>query len=189
MRRRMDFFASLGCCVSDHALEYVMYSPASDAQIERIFADRLAGKLPDRADCDRFYTAFMLFVGEEYSRRGWVMAAALRRQARQQYRYVRASGSGYRLRLREQLRAVGAAGGLFERAGAGRPSAKNDPLQFEHQRQRRHRFRHRLLPEFRRCGENPARLSMVVQRLHSGHHRADGLVGESQAICRALLVC
>ena len=73
MRRRMDFFASLGCCVSDHALEYVMYSPASDAQIERIFADRLAGKLPDRADCDRFYTAFMLFVGEEYSRRGWVM--------------------------------------------------------------------------------------------------------------------
>ena len=25
MRRRMDFFASLGCCVSDHALEYVMY--------------------------------------------------------------------------------------------------------------------------------------------------------------------
>lgn len=73
MRRRMDFFASLGCCVSDHALEYVMYSPASDAQIERIFADRLAGKIPDRADCDRFYTAFMLFAGAEYSRRGWVM--------------------------------------------------------------------------------------------------------------------
>lgn len=73
MRRRMDFFASLGCCVSDHALEYVMYSPASDAQIERIFADRLDGKIPDRADCDRFYTAFMLFAGAEYSRRGWVM--------------------------------------------------------------------------------------------------------------------
>ena len=39
---RMDFFASMGCSVSDHALEYVMYAPASDAEIEAIFAKRLS---------------------------------------------------------------------------------------------------------------------------------------------------
>ncbi|MBO5228702.1 MAG: glucuronate isomerase, partial [Lachnospiraceae bacterium] len=40
---RMEFFASMGCCVSDHALNYVMYVPASDEAIEAIFAKRLAG--------------------------------------------------------------------------------------------------------------------------------------------------
>ena len=40
---RMAFFASMGCSVSDHALEYVMYAPASDEEIEEIFTKRLAG--------------------------------------------------------------------------------------------------------------------------------------------------
>lgn len=30
LSNRMDFFASMGCNVSDHALEYVMYAPASE---------------------------------------------------------------------------------------------------------------------------------------------------------------
>ena len=30
LAKRMDFFASMGCSVSDHALEYVMYVPASE---------------------------------------------------------------------------------------------------------------------------------------------------------------
>ena len=34
----MDFFASMGCCVSDHGLEYAMYAPAADQEIEAIFA-------------------------------------------------------------------------------------------------------------------------------------------------------
>ncbi len=73
MRRRMDFFASLGCRVSDHALQYVMCSPSSDAEIEEIFARRLEGNIPDEQDADKFHTAFMLFAGREYSRRRWVM--------------------------------------------------------------------------------------------------------------------
>ena len=73
MVRRMDYFESLGCCVSDHGLQYVTYSPAPDYEIERIFAKRLAGRIPDRDDIEKFQTAFMLFVGHEYSARGWVM--------------------------------------------------------------------------------------------------------------------
>ena len=70
---RMDFFASMGCSVSDHALEYVMYAPASDKELEEIFAKRLSGGTVSREEELKFKTAFMLFVGREYAKRNWVM--------------------------------------------------------------------------------------------------------------------
>ena len=70
---RMDFFASIGCCVSDHALEYVMYAPASEEEIEKIFAGRLNGGSVSREDEMKFKTAFMTAVGKEYHKRNWVM--------------------------------------------------------------------------------------------------------------------
>ena len=73
LRNRMDFFASMGCSVSDHALEYVMYAPASDDEIEAIFAKRLSGEGVTREEELKFKTAFMLFVGTEYTKRNWVM--------------------------------------------------------------------------------------------------------------------
>lgn len=73
LRVRMDFFAANGCLVSDHALEYVMYAPACDAQIETIFSKRLQGQIPAKEEELQFKTAFMLFVGEEYHKRNWAM--------------------------------------------------------------------------------------------------------------------
>ena len=70
---RMDFFASMGCSVSDHALEYVMYAPASEGEIEAIFARRLAGNEVTREEELKFKTAFMIFVGNQYAERNWVM--------------------------------------------------------------------------------------------------------------------
>ncbi len=70
---RMDFFASKGCSVSDHGLEYVMYAPASDDEVEAIFAKRLAGTIITREEELKYKTAFMVFVGKEYAKRGWVM--------------------------------------------------------------------------------------------------------------------
>lgn len=73
LSKRMDFFASHGCKLSDHALNYVMYAPAPDAEIDRIFKDRLNGKIPCDSEEAKFKTAFMLFVAKEYKRRGWAM--------------------------------------------------------------------------------------------------------------------
>jgi glucuronate isomerase len=73
LSNRMDFFASMGCSVSDHALEYVMYAPATDAEIEAIFAKRLSGSAVSREEELQFKTAFMLFVGSEYNKRDWAM--------------------------------------------------------------------------------------------------------------------
>lgn len=73
LSKRMDFFASHGCKLSDHGLNFVMYSPASDSETERIFSERLAGKIPNETDEIKFKTEFMLFAAREYHRRGWVM--------------------------------------------------------------------------------------------------------------------
>ena len=70
---RMDFFAAAGCRVSDHALEYVMYAPASREEVEGIFLRRLAGGSVTRDEELKFKTAFLLFAGREYARRNWVM--------------------------------------------------------------------------------------------------------------------
>ena len=40
---RMEFFGNMGCRVSDHALEYVYYSPTDEKTISEIFAKRLSG--------------------------------------------------------------------------------------------------------------------------------------------------
>ncbi|MBR1671297.1 MAG: glucuronate isomerase [Fretibacterium sp.] len=71
--KRMDYFSEHRCVLSDHALDYVMYAPASEEEIEAIFAARLAGSIPGEEAKAKFKTAFMLFVGRQYRARGWVM--------------------------------------------------------------------------------------------------------------------
>ena len=70
---RMDYFAAHRCSLSDHGLDYVMYSPASAEEVERIFSDRLNGADLSAADIAKFKTAFMRFVAHQYKERGWVM--------------------------------------------------------------------------------------------------------------------
>ena len=73
LRNRMDFFASMGCSVSDHALEYVMYKPYTEKEIEAIFAKRFSGSAITTEEMNKFKTAFMVSVGKEYNKRNWVM--------------------------------------------------------------------------------------------------------------------
>lgn len=70
---RLDFFASMGCKATDHALEYVMYYPATDAEIEAIFAKRAKGEAVTRTEELQFKTAFMLAMGKEYHKRNMAM--------------------------------------------------------------------------------------------------------------------
>lgn len=70
---RLDFFHSMGCRVSDHALEYVMYVPATDGEIDAIIAKALAGKAVSKEEELKYKTAFMLFVAKQYNRLGWAM--------------------------------------------------------------------------------------------------------------------
>lgn len=73
LRIRMDYFAEHGCSVSDHGLEYVMYAPASEEEIEAIFAKRLRGEAVSRADELQFKTAYMVALGRECHKKNWAM--------------------------------------------------------------------------------------------------------------------
>ena len=70
---RMEYFHANGCTISDHGLDYVMYVPYTEAEADEIMKKRLAGETVTAAEAEIFKTAFMVFVGKEYHRLGWVM--------------------------------------------------------------------------------------------------------------------
>ena len=73
LQKRIEFFASMGCTVSDHGLAYVMHAPASETEVEAVFAKRLSGEMPTELEEAQFKTAFLVAMGKEYHKRGWVM--------------------------------------------------------------------------------------------------------------------
>lgn len=73
LRKRIDFFESMGCKASDHALEYVFCNEAKEDQLDDIVSKVLGGKVPTTDEIEKYKTALLLFLGEEYSKRGWAM--------------------------------------------------------------------------------------------------------------------
>lgn len=73
LKSRMAFFNEMGCRASDHGLEYVMYVPASDEEVETVFQKRLNEETVTREEELKFKTAFMLFIAGEYAKMGWAM--------------------------------------------------------------------------------------------------------------------
>jgi len=70
---RMDYFAAHGCSVSDHGMAYVMYAPASEDEIEAVFAKRMNGESISEYEEKVFKCAFMTSVGRLYHSKNWVM--------------------------------------------------------------------------------------------------------------------
>lgn len=73
LKIRMEYFHAHNCRLSDHGLPCIMYAPADENEIERIFAQRLAGRMPSPQEEEQFRHAFLLFMAGEYKRYGWVM--------------------------------------------------------------------------------------------------------------------
>ncbi len=73
LKVRLAFFASMGCKVSDHGLDFVMYAPADENEVAAIFEKRLSGEIPSPEEQLRFKSAFLLFMGKEYHRLNWAM--------------------------------------------------------------------------------------------------------------------
>ena len=59
MRSRHDFFASLGCKLSDHGLETLYAADFTEAKAAKVFAELRSGKMPAIADM-LLYQSFML---------------------------------------------------------------------------------------------------------------------------------
>ncbi|MBN1892643.1 MAG: glucuronate isomerase [Clostridiales bacterium] len=75
LRERMDYFAGLGCRLSDHGMERFVYEPANRDTVNRILCKRLAvmaGNLSE-TEIDQYKTAMMLFFARADHELGWTM--------------------------------------------------------------------------------------------------------------------
>ena len=73
LTKRLEFFYENGCRATDHGLDYVVYSPATDKEVEKIFKLALKGKKISQEDADKYKTAILLHLGKEYATRNIVM--------------------------------------------------------------------------------------------------------------------
>ena len=73
LSNRLNFFCELECRATDHGLDYVVYSPANDEEIEKIFSIAINGGIVLQEEADKYKTAIMLHLGKEYAKRGIVM--------------------------------------------------------------------------------------------------------------------
>ena len=70
---RMQFFTSMGCSVSDHGLDFIVYVPATDAEIDAIIAKKLSGQEVTQEEMLKYKTAFMMFLAKQYHKYDWAM--------------------------------------------------------------------------------------------------------------------
>lgn len=73
VRARMDHFDAHGCGASDHGIEFLEAVHATEGELNAILQKGLRGESVTHAEAAAFQYACMLFLGEEYGRRGWVM--------------------------------------------------------------------------------------------------------------------
>ncbi len=70
---RASFFHSVGCKVSDHALDYVPYAYATHEEAAEIFTKALNGEAVSLEEEKKYKTFTLLFLGRIYAKLGWAM--------------------------------------------------------------------------------------------------------------------
>lgn len=70
---RMDYFHQVGCRLSDHGLDMVLYLDATKEEVEDIFQKALQGETLSPEQLRKYKGYLLSFLGKEYHKRGWVM--------------------------------------------------------------------------------------------------------------------
>lgn len=73
LRNRLEHFCQHGCKISDHGLDYIMYVPATEQEVEVIFQKRRSNIKLSNLEVLQFKTAFMVEMGKAYHQIDWVM--------------------------------------------------------------------------------------------------------------------
>ena len=71
LRKRHDYFHSLGCRLSDHGLDYCYGTPCSDRTAARIFLKARQQKAISKEEQDQFASFLMLLFGRLDAEKGW----------------------------------------------------------------------------------------------------------------------
>jgi glucuronate isomerase len=71
--KRLDFFHEVGCRVSDHGLDPIVFAECSDTEANTILQKGLSGKALSVEELEKFKSHILVFLGRQYNRLGWVM--------------------------------------------------------------------------------------------------------------------
>ena len=73
LESRIEFFHQVGCRISDHALDPVVFEKGTKEEVNAILLKKLAGEELTEKEVKQFKTYVMIFLGKEYAKRKWVM--------------------------------------------------------------------------------------------------------------------
>ena len=73
LAKRISFFDSVGCVISDHGMDYVTWVDGCAETASDVFMKALGGGDVSPPEADAFKAAVMLFLAAEYAKRNWVM--------------------------------------------------------------------------------------------------------------------
>lgn len=73
LEQRIEFFNQVGCRLSDHSLEPIVYTNGTEEEAADIFKKGLTGSTLTKTEIQKYKTQVLLFLGREYWRRNWVM--------------------------------------------------------------------------------------------------------------------
>lgn len=92
LQQRHDFFATMGCSVSDHGLEQIDAEDYTLAEIQTIFDRVRAGKSVTAMDKRRFRSALLIQLAQWDAAKGWVQQFHLGAMRNNNSRMVRSLG-------------------------------------------------------------------------------------------------
>ena len=93
LKNRHDFFHEMGGRLSDHGLSHCYADDCTEGGAACIFDDARAGRVPAKADADRFRSHLMFFFGELDASRGWTKQMHLGALRNNNTRLARAVGA------------------------------------------------------------------------------------------------
>jgi glucuronate isomerase len=73
LKARIEYFHSMGCRISDHALDAISFTEAAEEEADAILHKSLNGEKLSDDEISRFKTQVLLFLGRQYARLGWTM--------------------------------------------------------------------------------------------------------------------
>ena len=72
LKSRHDFFATMGCSVSDHGLEEIYCDDFTDEEVSQIFDKAVNGRPVSGGEHRKFKSALLLLFGQWDAEKGWV---------------------------------------------------------------------------------------------------------------------
>lgn len=73
LKNRITYFSEVGCLLSDHSLESLLYVSTNETEVEEIFSKRLNGYTLSQEEAEKYKIYTLKQLAKEYHKHNWVM--------------------------------------------------------------------------------------------------------------------